>query len=282
MRQYMITVFVIAVTALAGFLMPSALLEWQDEQRLEASEVQAAEEVVLTSQAELTVIEKLQLMQSDTVTKLPMAQGKNYDRDSIIIKVQQEIKKLCELEILSIDSLERRYLVEGVEFFIDTEDGSKSMMLWTVHIVNDEEVLTVTADDETGIILSVLHTNFWKNVSVSDDKVSSYKVPETGDGELTDIAKKWGEYLGIDLVDTSIYDKTIVSGLDEMEKEVDVLVKQGLDTEEAYARIYEEWGLVEEFQDRRLFATYEDENGMIVFMFRQNTEEIVFLAKVYE
>ena len=68
--------------------------------------IQAAEKVVLTAQTDLSIIEKIQLIQKSTATTLEMAQGKNYDDASIKIQVQKELRKLGELNILDLESLE--------------------------------------------------------------------------------------------------------------------------------------------------------------------------------
>ena len=249
MKQYFMTVLILIVTATIGFTMPSILLEHQDEQRVENIETQAAEEVVLTSQTELTLIEKLQLMQKDTVTYLSMVQGKNYDRASISVQVQQELRKLRDLEILDLESLDFLYNVEDVSFLIDIEDGSRSMLMWTLCVVDDEWVITVTVDDETGKILGISKVEM--SVSKSYTDVQTVEMGETDNNQkdLEKIAEKWGEYLGIPLAES--YDR-----------------------QNPTADLEKEWK-----KASWLYGVYEDESGMTAYIFRKNSGSVIFLAE---
>lgn len=282
MKQYLITAMVLAVTAIAGFTMPSMLLEWQDEQRLENSEIQAAEEVLLTSQTNMTLIEKIQLMQNDMVTTIEMKEGKNYTADGMIVNVQQELKTLSELGILELEQSDLNYGVEGIHFWVDIEGGARSVLLWTVYAGSWDGDLWMVVDDETGKILTFTYTS--EKAIAADGQIAVPEELQANDVNLETVAQKWAEYLHIDLVETSVYGQTIVSGYDEMEKEVEALVKKGIDKEEATKKIYEEWGIEygdEKFQKRRLYATYEDASGMVVFMFRKNTGAIIFMTDIY-
>ena len=281
MKQYLITVLVLAATAIAGFTMPSILLEWQDEQRLENSEIQAAEEVLLASQTNMTLIEKIQLMQNDMVTTIEMKEGKNYTADGMIKNVQQELKTLSELGILELEQSDLNYGVEGIHFWVDIEGGAQSVLLWTVYAGSGDGELWMVVDDETGKILTFTYVSV--KAVASDGEIA---MPEKlwDDVDLETTARKWGEYLQIDLVGTSVYDQTIVSDYDEMKKEIEALVKKGMDKEEATKKIYEEWGVEyadEKFQKRRLYATYEDASGMVVFMFRKDSGAFIFMAEIY-
>lgn len=282
MRQYLITILVIVVTAAVAFTLPVELLEWQDQKRLENSEIQAAEEVVLAAQMDMTLIEKIQLMQRSSTTALTMGQGKNYSRDSIIGKAKSELQKLVELEIVNLDGSDAVYSVEEILFLVDTEDGTKSMILWQVSVYAGEYDIELSMDDETGKILSIFQREIYTDKSswtaASSDE---YIVSEKYSGELESVAEKWGEYLGISLAE--VYDTpNPTADVDkDMEREIEVLQKEGLSNEAATRKVYEAWGIYEEDRENWLYGVYEDEGGIAVYLFRKNGGNLVFSASFY-
>ena len=205
--------------------------------------------MVLTSQTELTLIEKLKLMQKDTVTYLSMVQGKNYDRDSITVQVQQELRKLCDLEILDLEGLDLLYSVKDVYFLIDIEDGSRAMLMWTLRIVADEGVLTVTVDDETGKIMGISLIEMSVSGTYTETKAVEGKKTDHNEMDLEEIAEKWGEYLGIPLAES--YDR-----------------------QNPTADLEKEWK-----KASWLYGVYEDESGMTAYIFRKNSGSVIFLAE---
>lgn len=279
MKQYFMAVFVLIVTAFVGLTMPLALLERQDQERLENIETQTAEEVILTSHTELTLIEKLQLMQKDTVTYLSMVQGKNYDWDSIIVQVQQELKKLCELEILNLERIDLLYSVEDVGFLIDIEDESRSMLMWTLNVVTDEWVITVTADDETGKILGISQVEMSASESYTNMQKAEVSEAIGTKENLKKIAEKWGEYLGISLIESYDRQNPTADLEKEWEKEIDAWMQKGCSNEEAYKRVYQAWGDTVDSLTSWAYGVYEDESGMAAYMFRKNSGSVIFLAE---
>lgn len=286
MKRYLITVMILAMLTIAGFTIPSLLFEWKDGQRLENSEIEASEEVVLVSQTNMTIIEKLQLLGSSMVTTIEMETGKNYTKEEMIVHVQKELKTLSELGILEVDRSKLAYGIDRIGFWIDVQGGTKSMLLWEIRAESETGKLQMLVDDETGKILTVTHIKYLADVSSSEgmEVIVEKKVPEY-EGELEAVAEKWAEYLGVELIETTVYDKTIVSSYDEMQKEIDVLIKEGISVTEAAQQIYEEWGLVDVAIDalieRRLYATYEDEGGIAMMGFRKNTGDIFFVINIY-
>ena len=218
-------------------------------------------------------------MQKDTVTYLSMVQGKNYDRASISVQVQQELRKLRDLEILDLESLDFLYNVEDVSFLIDIEDGSRSMLMWTLCVVDDEWVITVTVDDETGKILGISKVEM--SVSKSYTDVQTVEMGETDNNQkdLEKIAEKWGEYLGIPLIESYDRQNPTADLEKEWEKEIDAWVEKGNSQEEAYEKVYEAWGGTVDDLTSWVYGVYEDESGIAVYMFRKNSGSVIFLAE---
>lgn len=276
MKKYLMTVLILMTACAAGFMIPPRLLSWQDEKYLEKSEIEVTEKVVLSSQTELTITEKYLLLQSSMVNTIEMTEGKNYTGKEILEHTEQELQELEELGVLQLELSELNFAIESIRFWIDIQGGTQSMLLWTIQAETITGKLRMQVDDETGEIMTLTYTD-----KVSKKSSSETKASENGT-KMKDIAQKWGEYLGIELIETSIYDKTITSGYIEMSKEIENLVKKGMDEEEAEKVIFEEWGIAEEdFENRRLYATYEDEGGIIVLGFRKDTADILFMVDIY-
>lgn len=276
MKKYLMTVLILMTACAAGFMLPPRLLSWQDEKYLEKSEIEVTEKVVLSSQTELTMTEKYLLLQSSMVNTIEMTEGKNYTGKEILEHTEQELQELEELGVLQFELSELNFAIESIRFWIDIQGGTQSMLLWTIQAETITGKLRMQVDDETGKIMTLTYTD-----KVSKKSSSETKASENGT-KMKDIAQKWGDYLGIELIETSIYDKTITSGYIEMSKEIENLVKKGMDEEEAEKVIFEEWGIAEEdFENRRLYATYEDEGGIIVLGFRKDTADILFMVDIY-
>lgn len=276
MKKYLMTVLILMTACAAGFMLPPRLLSWQDEKYLEKSEIEVTEKVVLSSQTELTMTEKYLLLQSSMVNTIEMTEGKNYTGKEILEHTEQELQELEELGVLQLELSELNFAIESIRFWIDIQGGTQSMLLWTIQAETITGKLRMQVDDETGKIMTLTYTD-----KVSKKSSSETKASENGT-KMKDIAQKWGDYLGIELIETSIYDKTITSGYIEMSKEIENLVKKGMDEEEAEKVIFEEWGIAEEdFENRRLYATYEDEGGIIVLGFRKDTADILFMVDIY-
>lgn len=281
MRQYMITVFIIVITAIGGFMLPSKLLQWQDQLRLESAGAQETEEVILAARTDMTLIEKMQLIQKSSATAVSMEQGKNYTRDSIIDKAESELQKLTELEILNLDNEDCVYGISEILFFVDTENGTKSMILWSITRVSEKFFIKFDMDDETGKILSIKQLTYINVESPWPDESDEFFSSILYSGELEAAAEKWGEYLGIAL--TEVYDtQNPAEDIDKVkEREIAALIKEGASKEQATQRVYETWENQEEKSEHWLYGVYEDESGSVAYLFRKNTELVVFSAKFY-
>lgn len=286
MRKYLITVIILAVLLVTGFTIPSKLFTWEDRQRMDSLNVMESEEVVLVSQTNMTITEKIQLLGSSRATAVEMETGKNYTAEEMIVHAQKEAKILSELGILESENFYPAYGIERISFWIDARGGAKSMVLWSVYAESDGEKLRMLVDDETGKILTVTHTKtFMKVTSSNDMHVTPEKELSEYTANLEEVAEKWAQYWDVEIVETTVYDKTIISGYEEMQKEIELLIKNGLDAEEATEKIYEEWGPPtaeeEAVPTNRLYATFEDEGGIAMMGFRKNTGEIVFMIDIY-
>ncbi len=285
MKQSMIMFLILAVFAVGGFMLPSEFMKWQDRQRLKNSETQSGEEVILVPQTDMTLIEKMQLTQKDSVTTLPMERGKNYDGDSVIPKMQKELQKLSDLGLPDLEEQECFYEIEDILFLVDTRDGTKSMILWNASVVADDFRIGISMDDETGKILSLFYYEKRGDTSLSVYGDKSLAIENAIEAvypvDLEDAAKKWGEYLGISLAETYDTPNPTADIYKDREKEIKALMKEGFSEEEATRKVYEAWGL-EEKNENWLYAVYEDESGIMSYLLRKNTGSLIFAVSFYK
>lgn len=271
---------VLLVGTIFGFTLPADLMEWKDTQRLWQMEQQQAEEVSVIYDTDMTFTEKIRFLQEDEVKNILMSGGKNFTEEKMIVHVKKELEELQTRGIVMINDKELTYGVQRILCQIDDRDGNRSMILWELIAKSQDEQFVMTVDDETGKILTIYHIgtvdeityakNYWK---VSDQKKTEYVL------ELDVAAQQWADYWGAELVTTAVYELPIANQMDEMEKEVQSLVKQGIAIEDAWNTIYEEWtsDAEEEILERRMYATFEDEGGLASMYFRKNTEKVLFM-----
>lgn len=287
MKKYLLIPFLTAAVLAAGLWMPSRILEWQDQKKLGYMMTETAEEVVLTSRAELSIIEKLQLMQKDQVISLP-AEGKNYTEETIFDAVSRELETLANLGIISRRMAEL-YVYDMNElntlFFMDMDDSSRSMRVWFVNGSNEVSQGYILIDDDTGKILSLTQ---WEDDSAGDLGKEGRELSEQQrkellytPQELEKTAEKWGEYLGCTLV-------TSATGIEpgrekEQEAEIEKLIKEtGMSREAATQNIMAQQEALKVDGEHGLYAVYEDEHGEITYLFQKEMQGNIFSALVIE
>lgn len=287
MKKYLLIPFLTAAVLAAGLWMPSRILEWQDQKKLGYMMTETAEEVVLTSRAELSIIEKLQLMQKDQVISLP-AEGKNYTEETIFDAVSRELETLANLGIISRRMAEL-YVYDMNElntlFFMDMDDSSRSMRVWFVNGSSEVSQGYILIDDDTGKILSLSQ---WEDDSAGDLGKEGRELSEQQrkellytPQELEKTAEKWGEYLGCTLV-------TSATGIEpgrekEQEAEIEKLIKEtGMSREAATQNIMAQQEALEVDGEHGLYAVYEDEHGKITYLFQKEMQGNIFSALVIE
>lgn len=294
MKRYLISGILILLACIGGICLPGGILEWQDRSRMETIEAEAAEEVLLTAQTDLTLTEKINLLQKDDLNDMVLSNGKNYKYDTIEEKMREEVQKLEELEILNLNGQELNYSSAEVHFFIETdvEAEVRTLMLWIIEAATKEYNLGILLDDETGKILAVSQ-EVWNSMEVYSGKnfvdkgygeaaeegasedsgtesVSDAAVKEEEEGgkpetsEMEVLAEKWGTYLGCTM--TRTYRFPEIYPQEELAKELKALIEEkGLSEKEAYDMIYEAWGIPREKPDNRIYAVYQDEGEIAAY-----------------
>lgn len=279
MKQYIITMTVLIFASILGFVLPSQIMKWKDEQQVNISYTENAEEVALVSQAALSLTEKMELYQRETANNLGVTRGKNYDQESIQPKVKEELKKLCDLGILDIDLDTIEFAAFEGGFVVDTADSTQTMNIWTVyaHHAKKGYQLWFVLDDETGKIFAIRQLEqLYDSIVESKKKVTTNMASDVSLEEsaytneaLQKIAESWAEYLELNLVETH---HTVTGTMDadaEVKREIMALIEQGMNEKEAYLKVYEAWGIDTEYMKGHLLCVVEDEKGMASYLIRE-------------
>lgn len=207
MKQYILTVMAVFLAAVIGFLLPPQLMKWQDIQRTMESSLEESREVRLAPQPDMSITEKLDLYKQENMNTMQLASGKNYDGESIRSKIKEELEKLVELGILTVDvkkilSMDM-YMEAGPVFVVDAENSAHTMIVWVVQIILKEEniQMRVLVDDETGKILEVCELMLdAAGFAGTANRMSD--IVEMEEKDLETIAEKWGEYLELELLES--------------------------------------------------------------------------------
>ena len=265
-KSWLLTVGALLLAASVGFGVPLAFRKWQDDRRLSVVETEEAPEVRITSQTELSMVEKAELFLSADASTTVLEKGKNYDVAGSLAKAEEELGTLCEMGVLDETFRTAEMTEQDAEqsadpiFYIDPS-GEKSMIIWMLNFQIDTEedrwLLKVALDDETGKLLE-LGIQEWnegyENGIRSDAVATDSGVAATDsdaaatDSDVAERAQKFGSYLGLttervtqswELADTILSDgdKT------DYDNQVRLYEKKGYTEEDARRLVNEEWGI---------------------------------------
>ena len=265
-KSWLLTVGALLLAASVGFGVPLAFRKWQDDRRLSVVETEEAPEVRITSQTELSMVEKAELFLSADASTTVLEKGKNYDVPGSLAKAEEELGTLCEMGVLDETFRTAKMTEDNAEqsadpiFYIDPS-GEKSMIIWMLNFQIDTEedrwLLKAALDDETGKLLE-LGIQEWnegyENGIRSDAVATDSGVAATDsdaaatDSDVAERAQKFGSYLGLttervtqswELADTILSDgdKT------DYDNQVRLYEKKGYTEEDARRLVSEEWGI---------------------------------------
>ncbi|SCH43900.1 Uncharacterised protein [uncultured Clostridium sp.] len=261
-KSWFLTVGALLLAASVGFGVPLTFRKWQDDRRLSVVETEKAPEVRITSQTELSMVEKAELFLSADASTTVLEKGKNYDVAGSLAKAEEELGTLCEMGVLDETFRTAEMTEQDAEqsadpiFYIDPS-GEKSMIIWMLNFQMDTEkdrlILEAVLDDETGKLLELgiqewsegYENGIRSGAAAIDSDVADLAVT---DSDVTDWAQKFGSYLGLttervtqswELADTILSDgdKT------DYDNQVRLYEKKGYTEEDARRLVSEEWGI---------------------------------------
>ena len=299
-KSWLLTVGALLLAASVGFGVPLALRKWQDDRRLSVVETEEAPEVRITSQTELSMVEKTELFLSADASTTVLEKGKNYDVPGSFAKAEEELGTLCEMGVLDETFRTAQMTEDDAEqsaapiFYIDPS-GEKSMIIWMLNFQIDTEedrwILKAALDDETGKLLE-LAVQEWSEgygngirsgaAATDSDVAATDSDVAVADSDIAERAQKFGSYLGLttervtqswELADTILSDgdKT------DYDNQVHLYEKKGYTEEEARRLVSEEWGISDMNPDgsRTAQVVYrEGDSGEVRYYLRLGTESL--------
>ena len=265
-KSWLLTVGALLLAASVGFGVPLAFRKWQDDRRLSVVETEEAPEVRITSQTELSMVEKAELFLSADASTTVLEKGKNYDVAGSLAKAEEELGTLCEMGVLDETFRTVEMTEDDAEqsadpiFYIDPS-GEKSMIIWMLNFQIDTEedrwLLKAALDDETGKLLE-LGIQEWNEgyengirsgaAATDSDVAATDSNAAATDSDVAGRAQKFGSYLGLttervtqswELADTILSDGDKTA----YENQVRLYEKKGYTEEDARRLVSEEWGI---------------------------------------
>ena len=265
-KSWLLTVGALLLAASVGFGVPLAFRKWQDDRRLSVVETEEALEVRITSQTELSMVEKAELFLSADASTTVLEKGKNYDVAGSLAKAEEELGTLCEMGVLDETFRTAEMTEQDAEqsadpiFYIDPS-GEKSMIIWMLNFQIDTEwdrwILKAALDDETGKLLE-LGIQEWSEdygngirsgaAATDSDMAATDSDTATADSDVAERAQKFGSYLGLttervtqswELADNILSDEDKT----DYDNQARLYEKKGYTEEEARRLVSEEWGI---------------------------------------
>ena len=258
-KSWLLTVGALLLAASVGFGVPLLLRKWQDDRRLSVVETEEAPEVRITSQTELSMVEKAELFLSADASTTVLEKGKNYDVAGSLKKAEEELATLCEMGVLDETFRTAKMTEQDAEqsaapiFYIDPS-GEKSMIIWMLNFQIDTEwdrwILKAALDDETGKLLELGIQEWTEDYGngIRSGAAATDSDTATADSDVAERAQKFGSYLGLttervtqswELADNILSDEDKT----DYDNQVRLYEKKGYTEEEARRLVSEEWGI---------------------------------------
>ena len=200
MKRLIIPV-VVLLTALiltGGFFLPSVVSRLKDKKTVGMLTITDGSGVSFETKSELQIIDRLKMMTN--AGRIPLDNGKNLNADTAYQTALTELGKFNSRALLDIDLTSSQMLKSAVDFYIDSADPSKNMIVWNLNIDDGVHSLWVTVDDETGVLLSLQYSasplTYKKEAAVLNRSMPAIPF----DPEL--IGKSLADYYGLTLVFT--------------------------------------------------------------------------------
>ncbi|MGB8452864.1 MAG: hypothetical protein WCD89_11105 [Anaerocolumna sp.] len=181
------------------FILPPELSSLQDAKALGHINLETLEETKVELHQQMSMLEKMNLLsgQDENADGIVIKQGKELTEEDAKEACKDETDKFIELGILdNIDvDFNKDFVQARINFYISTADPSKSMIVWNLIFIHDNNSIIISLDDETGKIIGFVTTEY------------SNIYPNGGGYE--GLIKKLADYYGLEL---KSYKPTAIDG----------------------------------------------------------------------
>jgi len=186
-----------AVLLIGSFFLPNAVAGITDARRLDNLSMIDSQSISINSTPDLALPERIALVASSKTKILPLKTGNTMEYDNAKEKIDEELARFLRDGPFQFD-FDGYTAEEGTAaLVVDTVVPTLNLVIWEFVLIDrSENKITVTVDDETGLILKLIYRMGNTNGSLTD----SGKPGSSDDGfysvaqSLTDMMK---EYYGL-------------------------------------------------------------------------------------
>lgn len=145
LRTYILIIAAVIIAA-AGFMLPSVILGIQDSRLHSAVETFEIDEVDLSLFSNLSVSEKLVLTSSGGGQEVSLETGRFMDKDGAVAAA---------VDFLDMFGVDVGDTVPECTVFLKIGENGQTIVLWKVKYATEDYELSLSIDDETGLVLAV-------------------------------------------------------------------------------------------------------------------------------
>jgi len=159
MKIWHYLLIVAAAMLLAGsFFLPNAVAGVTDSNRLDNLVMIDSQSISFDSTPELALPERLALIAKPNTEILPLTTGKVMDIDEAKEKAERELERFLGDSPIRFDFGEYSVTDAAAALVIDSNVPTLNMLFWELVLVDkSQNTVTVTLDDETGIIIKIIY-----------------------------------------------------------------------------------------------------------------------------
>lgn len=188
-----------ALLLIGGFFLPNAAAGITDARRLNNLVMMDAQSISFSSTPELGLPEKVALVSSPVTEIISLKTGRNMDFDEASSKVVLELSRFSAGGPRTFDFTGCSVEDGAAAFVIDSGNPAVNMIVWEFNL-NDrfEDMLTVTIDDETGVILKII--NRWgdrNTAGAGDGNAETGQSDEELRAAASDLSEMMTAYYGL-------------------------------------------------------------------------------------
>jgi len=156
-RHYLL-IAAVALLLAGSFFLPNAVADMTDSNRLDRLIMIDAQSISSDSTTDLAMPERLVLVSKRNTMILPLKTGNAMDIDAAKERISLELDRFFRNGAIQFDSSKYTVAEGAALLVIDDTVPTPNMIVWELVLKDESEnTLTVTLDDETGLILRLIY-----------------------------------------------------------------------------------------------------------------------------